>query len=137
VHERATAASNDLPMLPATHGHETILLVEDDDVVRKMVAGILTADGYKVLATRRAGEALREARRRRPIHLLVAPMGDSTGENEKLVRTLYASQPALRVICIGRCRLTWLAPAHQACLAKPFELSALLRAIRTLLDAKP
>ncbi|HSY54292.1 MAG TPA: ATP-binding protein [Opitutaceae bacterium] len=140
VHSRAFVPANGLPVLPATHGRETVMLIEEDDVVRKMVAGILTADGYKVLSARRAGEALRETRRRRPVHLLVAQLGDPAGENEKLARALFAVQPALRVIGIGRPttnRLAWLAPEHQTCLAKPFELSVLLRTIRALLDAKP
>ncbi|HWZ95759.1 MAG TPA: ATP-binding protein [Opitutaceae bacterium] len=140
VHARASATSDGLPVLPSTHGRETVLLIEEDDVVRKMVAGILTADGYKVLASRHAREALREARRRGPVHLLVVQLGDQAGENEKLARTLYATQPALRVIGIGRPGtrpLAWLASEYQTCLAKPFELSALLRAIRTLLDTKP
>jgi two-component system cell cycle sensor histidine kinase/response regulator CckA len=140
VHARAGALSTGLSTLPSTHGHETILLVEEDDVVRKMVAGILTADGYKILASRHAREALREARRRGAVHLLVVQLGDHAGENEKLARALYATRPALRVIVIGRpgtLPLAWLAPEHQARLAKPFELSALLRAVRTLLDTKP
>jgi two-component system, cell cycle sensor histidine kinase and response regulator CckA len=140
VHARASALPKGLPALPSTHGRETILLLEEDDVVRKMVAGILTADGYKVLSVRHAGEALREARRRGRVHLLVVQLGDHMGENEKLARALYVTRPALRVLVIGRPGthpLAWLAPEHQACLTKPFELSALLRAIRTLLDTKP
>ena len=141
VHARATAVpSSGLPALPSTHGRETVLLLEEDDVVRKMIAGILTADGYKILSVRRASEGLREARRRGPVHLLVVQLGDHAGENEKLARALYVIRPALRVIVIGRpgtYPLAWLAPEHQVCLAKPFELSSLLRAIRTLLDAKP
>jgi len=140
VRERAAHLSNGLPALPATRGRETVLLVEEDDVVRKMVAGILTADGYKVIAARRAGEALRETRRRGPAHLLVVQLGDAAGENEKLVRALHAAQPRLRVIDTGRAvaqPLAWLPREHQTCLAKPFELSVLLRAIRALLDAKP
>jgi PAS domain S-box-containing protein len=140
VHARASAPPKSLPALPSTHGRETVLLLEEDDVVRKMVAGILTADGYKVLSVRHPGEALREARRRGPVHLLVVQFGDHAGENEKLARALYVTRPALRVIVIGRPGthpLAWLAPEHQACLTKPFELSSLLRAIRTLLDTKP
>ena len=140
VHARASAPPKGLSALPSTHGRETVLLLEEDDVVRKMVAGILTADGYKIISVRHAGEALREARRRGPVHLLVVQLGDHVGENEKLARALYVLRPALRVIVIGRPGthpLAWLAPEHQACLTKPFELSSLLRAIRTLLDAKP
>ena len=140
VHARASAPPKGLPALPSTHGRETILLIEEDDVVRKMVAGILTADGYKILSVRHAGEALREARRRGPVHLLVVQLGDHVGENEHLARALSVIRPTLRVLVIGRPGthpLAWLAPEHQACLTKPFELSSLLRAIRTLLDTKP
>ena len=49
-------------VLPATRGRETVLLVEEDNVVRKMVAGILTADGYRVLDAVLPAEALRFAR---------------------------------------------------------------------------
>src|SRR5205085_11139111 len=34
--------------LESVRGSEPALLIEDDEVVRKMVAGILTADGYRV-----------------------------------------------------------------------------------------
>ncbi len=45
--------------LPATQGHESVLLVEEDDVVRKMVTGILTADGYQVVAVKTPAAARR------------------------------------------------------------------------------
>ncbi|MDE3084120.1 MAG: hybrid sensor histidine kinase/response regulator, partial [Verrucomicrobiota bacterium] len=139
VRERAESASADLPTLPATHGRETVLLVEEDDLVRKMVAGILTADGYKVLMAPQAATALREARRQGPVHLLIAPLGDGSRENEKLARALHETAPALRVVGTGKSSprpLRWLPPGQQTSLSKPFELSVLLRAIRGLLDAK-
>ena len=38
-----------IPALPETRGHEVVLIVEEDEVLRKMVAGMLTADGYRAL----------------------------------------------------------------------------------------
>jgi CheY-like chemotaxis protein len=38
--------------------HETILLVEDDDAVRKFIRGILRKDGYTVVEARSGAEAL-------------------------------------------------------------------------------
>ena len=123
--------------LPVTHGSETVLLIEADDVVRKMVAGILTADGYDVVAVdspAAAQQALGKKPRR--VRLLVAT---EEGESEKFVRHLLTVEPDLRLIC---CRnhdrgtgFTWLAPDRQINLVKPYALSELLRVVRRVLDA--
>ena len=122
--------------LPTLRGTETVLLVEDDDVVRKMVAGILTADGYTVLAAKTPATAWRELRRHdRPVHLLIANLA---GKGEKLARRLHAAQPELRVLCTGhhdfKMPAAWLARERQIGLNKPYALSELLKAARTLLD---
>ena len=133
------AAPSGLPALPATRGHETVLLVEEDAVVSKMVGGILTADGYRVLMARNASDALREARREgQPAQLLIAPLNAPGDESEKLARALHVARPGLRVLSTGLPDLpplTWLAPKHQVRLPKPFALSELLKAARMLLDA--
>ncbi len=129
-----------LGALPATNGSETILVVEDDTVVRKMVAGILTADGYRVLDARSPGEGLRTARAHgRPVHLVAVDLGLPGGDGEKLARALHAGHGGLRVLATGSAeprRLDWIAPDAQGALAKPFALSELLRAVRSLLDGK-
>ena len=42
----------------AMHGHETVLLVEDDDNVRGLIVSVLTANGYKVITATNGREAL-------------------------------------------------------------------------------
>ncbi|HWA85186.1 MAG TPA: ATP-binding protein [Opitutus sp.] len=121
--------------LPATRGHELLLLVERDDVVRKMIAGMLTADGYRVLAAQSPKEALRLAKAQdRPVELLIA----ETGSGELLARDLRRVAPNLRILSIGNQNtpppFEWLAGEHQAALVKPFALSELLRDVRALLD---
>jgi PAS domain S-box-containing protein len=123
--------------LPATRGHETLLLIEDDDVVRKMVAGMLTADGYRTLAAASAGEGAKLAKdHNRPVELLISSLEDG---GEQLARTLHTKFAKLRVLCIGEPdlsrQLDWLASERQAILAKPFALSEILRSVRNLLDA--
>ncbi len=123
--------------LPATRGHETLLLIEEDEVVRKMVGGMLAADGYNVIAAASAEEAAKRAREQsRPVQLLIAPL-DNGGE--ELARRLAKSNAALRVLAIGHfddpIPLPWLAVSHQTTLSKPFALSEILRSVRTLLDA--
>ena len=139
VREPAQPIASPLPALPSTRGRETVMIVEEDEVLRKMVAGILTADGYQVLAERSAEEALHAIRRRRAkIDLLIAQIGSSPGnEGEKLVRALHEAQPEMRVLstCNPECApLDFLTPGAHACLMKPFTLSSLMKATRALLD---
>jgi two-component system, cell cycle sensor histidine kinase and response regulator CckA len=142
IKEAAQAIATPLPSLPSTRGRETVMIVEEDDVVRKMVAGILTADGYHVIAERSAEEALHAARRfHANIDLLITQVGTSPGsEGEKLARTLQEAHPTLRILamCNPDCApLSFLSDTAQACLTKPFTLSALMKATRALLDAAP
>lgn len=142
VREPLHPASTPLPSLPNTRGKETVMIVEDDDVVRKMVAGILTADGYHVIAERSSEEALNAVRRSRlKIDLLITQIGPTPGgDGEKLARTLHEVQPNLRILstCNPDCAaITFLEIESQACLAKPFTLSALMKATRALLDQEP
>jgi two-component system, cell cycle sensor histidine kinase and response regulator CckA len=123
--------------LASLRGSESILLVEEDDVVRKMVAGILTADGYRVTAAESFADVARQPAPARPAQLLIT---DLVGEGEKFARRLLAAQPGLRVLCTsqepeGKKSLAGLAPERIACINKPYALSDLLRAVRALLDA--
>lgn len=123
--------------LPLTRGSEIVLLIEEDEVVRKMVAGMLTADGYHVTAASHPGAALEDLRAlRRPVQLLIANLG---GDGEKFARRLHAMNPALRIVCTGNweCQHTteaWLSRERLECLGKPYALSELLKAARRLLD---
>jgi two-component system cell cycle sensor histidine kinase/response regulator CckA len=123
--------------LPSVRGSENVLLIESDEVVRKMVAGILTADGYRVTALKSFAEMAREEQGpARPVQLLIANL---EGDGDKFGRRLHALQPNLRVLCTSnydqKIAIEWLPAEHQAHLNKPYALSELLRATRKLLDA--
>ncbi|MSU66420.1 MAG: hypothetical protein EXS38_10035 [Opitutus sp.] len=89
---------------PAAHGRplavaarsEAVLLIEEDEVVRKMVAGILTADGYHVAAVSSFNDVKPASVPAVPPQLLIANLA---GEGEKFGRRLHAAHPELRVIC--------------------------------------
>ncbi len=53
-------------MTTATSGAPTVLVVEDSDVIRRVISLILEGEGYQVLATDRAAEALALARYEQP-----------------------------------------------------------------------
>ncbi len=133
--EEVTTAAPITP-LPATRGHELLALVDEDEVVRKMVAGMLTADGYRVLAAKTAKEVARLVRDQdRGVELLIAEAEGC----EALARELHKKTPGLRVLAIGSESLPgplgWLPPERQSAMQKPFALSELLRSVRALLDA--
>ena len=131
-----------LAPLPAasTHGRETIMLVESDAVVRKMVEGILTADGYRVLAADTAAQAHKlVGAHHKPVSLLIIDSGRTRTPSVKLVRDLLASRPTLRVLFTSSSEVSVIKnlPAKsQGTLTKPYALSSLLRAVRSLLDGQ-
>jgi two-component system, cell cycle sensor histidine kinase and response regulator CckA len=123
--------------LPSMRGNETVWLIEPDEIVRKMVAGMLTADGYRVIALDNYDDVPSDATATKPVQLLISGI---RGAGEKLAKKLHTQHPDLRVLVIGDQEedsgaLAWLIPERQTRLNKPYALSALLRAARRLLDA--
>ncbi len=125
-----------LSSLPSTKGNESVLVVEDDDVLRKMVAGMLTADGYRAMDARTPSEGLTLAKAAtRPVQLLIINLA---GDGEKMARTLYKQHPELRILnaCNHGAQHSprWIDARRLATMTKPFALSELLKAVRGLLD---
>jgi nitrogen-specific signal transduction histidine kinase len=136
VNEPADEAPPVVAPLRSVRGSENVLLIEEDDVVRKMVAGILTADGYRVTAAKTFPAAGQENGFERSVQLFVGPLA---GEGEHFVRRLVDAHPKVRVLCTSqsdfKMPVPWLEPSRQTIIHKPYALSDLLRAARTLLDA--
>jgi len=140
VHEPASAPEPTLASLPSTGGRESVLIVEPDDVLRKMIAGILTADGYSVHALAAPVEDVAALRLSTgPIELVIVDHHDPLGE--RLITALASENPELRLLTTSdrdvATQKPWLSAGSQASLSKPFTLSTLLKVIRTLLDAAP
>lgn len=130
--EQPTLAT--LERLPATAGTEAVLLVEREDTLRRMIAGILATDGYSVTEAATPDEA---ARRGPSPQLVIADLDHAPART--LVAQLQAAHPGLKLIDVGERApvLPDFAPNAVAHLPKPFALSALLQQIRALLDARP
>lgn len=80
-------------------GSETILVVEDQDLVRRLAVQVLKRQGYRVLEAARGEEALRLAESyAEPIHLLLADvmMPGMTGPD--LAARLKALRPSIGVL---------------------------------------
>jgi signal transduction histidine kinase len=118
-------------------GNETVLVVEDEEVVRRLAIRVLGQRGYTTLVARDGLEAQRIASDHAgPIHLLLSDVvmpGMSGGETARLLR---AARPELKVLFmsgyVDRSR-DLLEPAAEI-LEKPFTGALLAAAVRRALD---
>src|SRR5207237_3754219 len=120
-------------------GSETILLVEDEEFVRKMIRSILERNGYRVLEANDASTALKvSADHEGPIHLLLTDVVMPKMSGRELAEKLLQSRPEAKLIFMSG--YTEHAILHQAAiqrgaeiLQKPFSPHALARKIRDIL----
>jgi len=129
---------------PAGGGAETILVCEDDDAVRKLVAQILRREGYTVVTAADGEDALRRSvTYDGTIHLLITDVIMPDINGRRLTETLLEQRPDLRTLFISGYTADII--AHHGVLddnveflAKPFSRRALLRRVREVLDgARP
>ncbi|HWP34705.1 MAG TPA: response regulator [Thermodesulfobacteriota bacterium] len=129
----------------ARRGSETVLLVEDEEVVRQLVREVLQQHGYTVLEARQGEEALELARGyAEPIDLLVTDVVMPRIGGCELARRLAEARPSLKVLYVsgytGNALTCGDTPVEElAFLQKPFTPQALLAKVREVLDgpAKP
>jgi signal transduction histidine kinase len=134
-------AESSAPAKPLT-GAETILLVEDEARVRKLIVDVLTTRGYRVLEATRGNEAVRlAAAHRGPIHLAVVDVVMPEMSGPELIRQLQSARPETRVLYISG--YTDEAIVHHgilesgaAFLQKPFLPDVLAKSVREVLDAR-
>ncbi len=123
-------------------GTESILVVEDDASVRRLVRGALEGAGYPVIVAEHAGAALRmleDGSLGAGPRLLVTDLIMPGMNGKELHQILRSKLPALRVLfmsgyaddVIGR---NDLIEAGASLLSKPFEVRELLRRVRGILD---
>jgi PAS domain S-box-containing protein len=123
-----------------TDGRETILLVEDDDMLRPLMRRVLQGHGYTVIDARTGLDALRIVRRHEgEVHLVMTDLvmpemgGRDLAERVQLIRphtkVLYLSGYSDDVVL----RRGLLDP-HMAYLQKPFTPDELTRTVREVLE---
>ncbi|WP_119692672.1 response regulator [Ectopseudomonas oleovorans] len=77
---------------------KTILLVEDDDVVRTLTVEVLQEFGYRVHALRDAASALELLRSDQPFDLLMSDIGLPGMDGRELVEAARQLRPTLPVL---------------------------------------
>lgn len=136
-----SAADPGYPPAPAHRdGRETVLLVEDDELVRQVAARQLSTLGYTVLEADSGDDALQQLEEHAPIDLLftdVVMPGNMSGK--ALAERAVEKYPGLKVLftsgytenaIVHHGRLD----ANVRLLSKPYTREQLARAIRRTLD---
>jgi CheY-like chemotaxis protein len=123
-------------------GHETILCVEDDAIVREFVTQQLRALGYKAIVVSNATDALTRVRSGVPIDLLFTDIiMPGTTDGWKLAELIRQIRPDIKVMyTTGYSDLSSErigATKGIVLLEKPYRLSTLARMLRQALDEKP
>jgi CheY-like chemotaxis protein len=121
-------------------GTETVLLVEDDQLVRELAATVLGRRGYRVIAAKSGEDALYQAAGLQgPIHLLLTDIIMAKMSGTVLAMQLQRQRPELKLLFISgyphfSVPGSGEIDSRHAVLAKPFTPSELAREVRTVLD---
>jgi CheY-like chemotaxis protein len=124
-------------------GTETILAVEDEIEVRKLVAEILKGQGYTVIEASDGEEAMKVSRENagKKIHLLLTDVVMPGMSGRELAVVLGLQHPNMKVLYMSG--YTDNAIVHHGVLEegvnyiqKPFTLDALARKVREVLDQR-
>jgi PAS domain S-box-containing protein len=125
----------------ALSGNEAILLVEDEESVRRLARTVLSGQGYTVLEACNGEEAVRVAANGGEIDLVLTdgvmpgmPVGD-------LVASLRSTRPRSAILLVSghtgeEIIRRGIMESDMPFLQKPFTAAALLRKVREVLDAR-
>ena len=125
-------------------GSETILMVEDEPVLRELARVILEDCGYKILEAASGREAIEVwDRHAAPIDLLLTDMVMPEGvSGMDLAHKLHATNPGLKIVFASGYSMddlddSFLRQGHAVFLQKPYTHLTLAKAVRDALDTPP
>ncbi len=121
-------------------GTGTVLLVEDEPMVRTVAERALTRHGYKVITATNGEEALEVLGRGEPVALLVSDVVMPLMDGPTMVREARKTRPTLPILFMSGYAEEQLRKSididNVAFLPKPFSVQELAEAARKVLSAK-
>jgi len=122
-------------------GTETILLAEDEDMLRGLAVRVLAKNGYQIVPARNGAEAIEQLETYAgPIHLLVTDVIMPKASGREVAEHAAQKFPAMKVLYISGYTddavvLNGVLAANVAFLQKPFSPDTLVRKVRQVLDS--
>jgi CheY-like chemotaxis protein len=124
-------------------GSETILVVEDEEILRQLIKAALEMNGYKVLEARNAGDAVALCEQNETsIQLMLTDVVMPKMSGRELAQRLARLRPELKVIYMSGYAEDVLLrqgvlDASITFLQKPFRQYELTAKVRKVLDSRP
>jgi two-component system, cell cycle sensor histidine kinase and response regulator CckA len=142
VEDEAITREESKALITMKRGSETVLLVEDEDMVRKLTGELLEESGYVVLEANGGEEAISIFNERKaPIDLLITDVVMPKISGKEVAEQLKKIHPETKVLFMSG--YTDEAIVHHgivdsgiAFIQKPFSENALTRKVRDVLDAE-
>jgi PAS domain S-box-containing protein len=126
---------------PLAQGTETILVVEDEEPLRILVAGVLQNSGYTVLQASEGKEALEIAKQHGPIDLLITDVVMPRMSGRELADLIRAILPDLKLLYMSGYTNDLITErgalgSDEILLEKPFTKNSLLSKVKMVLDTR-
>ena len=131
------------PAIASSTGTETILLVEDEAVVRDLVCEILKESGYVVVSANSGTDAMKiTAEHVNPVDLLITDVVMPEMSGPELANTLRRARGDMRVLYMSgytddAVLVRQGLPENSAFIRKPYTPQQFLQKVRETLDAAP
>jgi CheY-like chemotaxis protein len=127
---------------PSPRGSETVLVVEDEPAVRRLIVDVLRAAGYRVIEAPNGDEGRKAAEAHEgPIHLLLTDVVMPRMSGQALAATLTRSRPGMRVLFMSGHAEEATGPQGvldaNGLLEKPFTPTTLVRRVHETLGGAP
>jgi len=126
-------------LVPLAHGRETLLVVEDEEVVRMFMKKILERAGYKVIIAENGEDAVTRFREQGDISLVLSDVLMPRKNGKEMLDEIRELKPGIKVIFISGYAADVM---QKKCLfeegtefiTKPFDANDLLQKVREELD---
>lgn len=135
---RSTVSS--VPQPRTATGSETVLIVEDNQQVRKLAETVLKRLGYNVLVAPGAREALELVEKKdQDVHLLLTDIIMPKMDGKNLARLIQEKLPSIRILYMSGytsdvIALRGIDKMHMNFIQKPFSIQGLAKRVREVLD---
>ena len=117
-----------------TGGKQTILMVDDEDLLLTMGQTVLSSFGYKVITANSGARALELiAKSTSPIDLIITDLVMPQMSGRELIEQIQLRLPGIPILCTSGFVRPTSADDNEAYLAKPFTSQQLLRRVKDLL----
>ncbi len=113
----------------------TILVVDDEEVMRSVVRDMLEPEGYSILDTGDPQHTLR-LMREQPIHLLLTDVVMPLMRGTELATRVEAMSPSTRILLMSAYAMSEVAATGRAFISKPFSVHCLNDKVRQMLGRR-